>query len=52
MPILAVPHRVIQDDVHAGFFIPKGSLVIANVWSVSLKRFSAPLIDMLSGIGK
>ncbi|KAF8558813.1 cytochrome P450 [Imleria badia] len=29
---LAVPHRVTEDDVHDGYFIPKGSLVIANVW--------------------
>jgi len=26
----AVPHRVIQDDIHEGFFIPKGSVVIPN----------------------
>ncbi|KAF9468823.1 cytochrome P450 [Collybia nuda] len=31
-----VPHRVIQDDIHEGYFIPKGSLVIANVWSVRM----------------
>jgi cytochrome P450 len=35
----AVPHRAIQDDVHEGFLIPKGSLVIPNIWSVSLKKF-------------
>jgi len=34
--IPAVPHRVIQDDIHEGFFIPKGSVVIPNVWSVRL----------------
>ncbi|EIW61897.1 cytochrome P450 [Trametes versicolor FP-101664 SS1] len=29
---LAIPHRVIEDDFHAGYFIPKDSIVIANVW--------------------
>ncbi|EAU84017.2 cytochrome P450 [Coprinopsis cinerea okayama7 len=27
----SVPHRVSEDDVHNGYFIPKGSLVIANI---------------------
>ncbi|KAH6910660.1 cytochrome P450 [Coprinopsis sp. MPI-PUGE-AT-0042] len=27
-----VPHRVTEDDVHNGYLIPKGSLVIPNVW--------------------
>ncbi|KAF5321043.1 hypothetical protein D9619_000276 [Psilocybe cf. subviscida] len=31
----AVPHRVRQDDVHEGYLIPKGSLVIPNVWKMS-----------------
>ncbi|KAG6333886.1 hypothetical protein ID866_5199 [Astraeus odoratus] len=27
-----VPHRSTADDVHNGYFIPKGSLVMSNVW--------------------
>ena len=27
---LAVPHRVMQDDIYNGMYIPKGSTVIAN----------------------
>ncbi|KAJ7288668.1 cytochrome P450 [Mycena rebaudengoi] len=29
---LGVPHRSMADDVYEGYFIPKDSLVIANVW--------------------
>lgn len=29
-----VPHVVMEDDIHEGYFIPKGSLVIANIWFV------------------
>ena len=29
---LGVPHCIEQDDVHDGYFIPKGSIIIANIW--------------------
>ena len=29
---LGIPHRLIEDDVHEGYFLPKGTIVIANVW--------------------
>ncbi|KAI0260107.1 cytochrome P450 [Gloeopeniophorella convolvens] len=29
---LGAPHCVEQDDVHDGFFIPKGSIIMANIW--------------------
>ncbi|KAJ7102588.1 cytochrome P450 [Mycena belliarum] len=29
---LAVPHRAMADDVYEGYFIPKDTLVLANVW--------------------
>ena len=29
---LAVPHRVMQDDIHEGYLIPKGALIIPNIW--------------------
>ncbi|OJA19251.1 hypothetical protein AZE42_05985 [Rhizopogon vesiculosus] len=28
----AVPHRVIEDDIHDGYYVPKGSLIIPNIW--------------------
>lgn len=30
----AIAHRVIEDDIHDGYYIPKGSLIIPNVWLV------------------
>lgn len=29
---LGVPHRLIEDDVYNGYFLPKGTIVIANIW--------------------
>lgn len=26
------PHRVCENDVHAGLLIPKGSIIIPNIW--------------------
>ncbi|KAJ3928170.1 MAG: cytochrome P450 [Lentinula lateritia] len=31
---LAVPHELTQDDIYMGYFLPKGSLIMANVWSI------------------
>ncbi|KAF8624471.1 hypothetical protein AX15_005855 [Amanita polypyramis BW_CC] len=29
------PHRVMEDDIHDGYFIPKGAMVLANVWKMT-----------------
>ncbi|QRV85544.1 cytochrome P450 family protein [Ceratobasidium sp. AG-Ba] len=29
---MGMPHASIQDDIYEGFFIPKGTIVIPNVW--------------------
>ncbi|KAH9942003.1 cytochrome P450 [Amylocystis lapponica] len=29
---LDLPHRLMEDDVYEGYFLPKGSIVIANIW--------------------
>ncbi|KAF9007491.1 cytochrome P450, partial [Cyathus striatus] len=34
MPI-AVPHRLLQDDIYNGHFIPQGSMVLGNAWAIS-----------------
>ena len=31
---IAVPNRVMQDDVYRGYFIPAGATVIQNVWAI------------------
>lgn len=31
---LGIPHMTTEDDEYEGYFIPKGTLVMANVWSI------------------
>ncbi|KAJ7474696.1 cytochrome P450 [Mycena latifolia] len=31
---LSLPHRLMEDDVYRGMFIPKGSLIFGNVWAI------------------
>lgn len=31
----SLPHASIQDDVYNGYFIPGGSIVLPNLWSVA-----------------
>jgi len=32
---IGVPHRLMEDDIYEGYFIPKGTTVIANQWGMS-----------------
>jgi len=32
---LGIGHRLTQDDYYEGFYIPKGSLVVANIWGIT-----------------
>lgn len=40
----ALPHATIEDDYYNGYYIPKGSTVIGNVWAIHRdpKRFFNP----------
>lgn len=31
---LGLPHRLMQDDEYDGYYIPKGSIVLGNIWRV------------------
>ncbi|KAJ7444839.1 cytochrome P450 [Mycena latifolia] len=43
---MGVPHRVMEDDIHDGFLIPKGSLVLTNIWKMSHdpKVYANPMV--------
>ena len=32
---LGVPRTTVQDDVYEGYFIPKGSVVLENIWAMN-----------------
>ncbi|KAJ7737690.1 cytochrome P450 [Mycena metata] len=32
---IGLPHQLVEDDYYDGHFIPKGSIVIANVWAMN-----------------
>ncbi|KAI0952504.1 hypothetical protein AcV7_008286 [Taiwanofungus camphoratus] len=43
---LGIPHRLMQSDFHAGYFLPKGTAVIANIWKFlhDHRKYSDPFI--------
>lgn len=41
---IGVPHRLMQDDEYDGYYLPKGTLLIANIWFVAFSSTSHRLI--------
>ncbi|TFK74225.1 cytochrome P450 [Pluteus cervinus] len=39
---LGVPHKTIEDDYYNGYFIPKGSIVISNIWAMNRDEAEYP----------
>ena len=33
---MGIPHMSVDDDMYEGYYIPKGSLIMPNIWYVSL----------------
>ncbi|KAB5588512.1 O-methylsterigmatocystin oxidoreductase [Ceratobasidium theobromae] len=61
---LGIPHMCFEDDVYRGYEIPKGTIVIGNIWAMSRDeniykdpetfdpdRFLDPTVPPLSGFG-
>ncbi|PCH43329.1 cytochrome P450 [Wolfiporia cocos MD-104 SS10] len=42
---LAIPHRVMEDDEYRGYHIPKGSMVIPNIWYLFMMRDPSEFAD-------
>ncbi|KAF8067838.1 cytochrome P450 [Lyophyllum atratum] len=42
--IMGIPHSVDEDEVYNGYFIPKGSSIIGNIWAIHMDpvRFPNP----------
>lgn len=43
---IGVPHASSEDDHSQGYFIPKGTIIVANQWYVSLVRIDTYLSFM------
>ncbi|KAG1897431.1 cytochrome P450 [Suillus fuscotomentosus] len=44
---IIVPHATSSDDIYDGYFIPKGAIVLYNLWSIhSLQRYSNAFVFM------
>ena len=36
IPPVDVPHRSTQDDIYAGYYLPKDTLVVGNTWYANI----------------
>lgn len=46
--LLGVPHSVTQDDTYMGYHIPRGSIVIMNVWCVNNSESCCIILLLIS----
>ena len=42
-----VLHSTSEDDIHEGYYIPKGTTVIPNIWYGILSQKFAPISDYI-----
>ena len=33
----AIPHRLAEDDIYNGYFLPKNAIVLGNAWYVTVR---------------
>lgn len=46
---MGLPHTSVEDDMWEGYFIPKGSLLMANIWRVSEYMLQSLRTDASTG---
>jgi len=39
---ISVPHRSTEDDIYQGYFIPKGTTILANIWAMTRNETTYP----------
>jgi len=44
--VLVTPHATAEDDVYRGYYIPQGSIIMANIWAISRNERKYPNPDM------
>jgi len=47
-PVLptGLPHMISEDDIYRGYYIPQGSMILANLWAISHNELKYPNPDM------
>ncbi|TCD66224.1 hypothetical protein EIP91_001627 [Steccherinum ochraceum] len=43
---IGIPHAVVADDVYKGYYIPKGAMIVANVWAMMNNPDEYPAPDV------
>lgn len=42
--VLALPHRLTEEDSYKGYRLPKGSIIVPNAWYVFYYGLTTPLV--------